>query len=109
MTDKTVLLIIGLAVAHGLAPTMTSIAGDAGFEIPEEAALITSIADGFIWTPLIFMWLGQYLGWIGMAIFAVIVAVFFFLFKQNEEAWEVAAGAAAAEPEAMPAPAPMGD
>ncbi len=89
----TFLLIVGFYVANALAPTITVVAGEAGFEIPANAAQISSIADGFIWSPLAFMWAGQYLGWIGIIIFAVIVGVLFYLFKKNETAWEVAAGA----------------
>jgi PTS system galactitol-specific IIC component len=89
----TVLVIVGFYVANALAPTITQVAGEAGFAIPEDAAQISSIADGFVWSPLAFMLLGQYLGWIGMAIFAVITAVFFFFYKRNEAAWDRFAGA----------------
>ena len=90
----TVMVIIGFFTANALAPTITQVAGEAGFAIPENAVMISSIADGFVWSPLVSMWLGQYLGWIGLAIFAAFVAVLFFLYKKNEEAWNVFAGAA---------------
>jgi hypothetical protein len=61
------------------------------------AAYISSIADGFVWTPLAFLSLGKYMGWFGMALFAAITAVLFWLFKRNEEAWEVFAGASPRE------------
>jgi PTS system galactitol-specific IIC component len=90
----TVMITIGFYVANALAPTITQVAGEAGFAIPENAVMISSIADGFVWSPLVSMWLGQYLGWIGVAVFAAFVAVLFFLYKKNEEAWDVFAGAA---------------
>jgi galactitol PTS system EIIC component len=100
----TVMLIVGFYVANALAPTITTVAGQAGFKIPENAAQISSIADGFVWSPLAFLLLGQYLGWIGIALAAVVVGVLFWLFKRNETAWEVAAGAAPLEsPAAVPA------
>ncbi len=89
----TILLIIGFYVAMALAPIMTRVAGETGFEMPENAVSITSIADGFVWTALVWQEMSALLGWIGMGILAVIVGILFFLFKRNEEAWEVAAGA----------------
>jgi PTS system galactitol-specific IIC component len=95
-----VLLIVGFYGSNYLAPTITEVAKAAGFKVPESAATaayISSIADGFVWTPVIFLMIGQ-MGyaatWIGLAVFAVIVGVLFFLFKKNEEAWSVFAGAA---------------
>lgn len=93
VTVGTVLLIFGFYGANALAPVITQVAGDSGFTIPENAAMISSIADGFAWTPLVFMWIGQYLGWIGVGLAAVITGLLFFFFKKNEEAWEVVAGA----------------
>ncbi len=93
----TVLLIAGFYISNALAPTITKVALEAGFKVPENAqsaAYISSIADGFVWTPLAFLALGKFLGWIGMLIFAAITAVGFWLFKRNEHAWEVFAGAA---------------
>jgi PTS system galactitol-specific IIC component len=90
----TVLVIIGFYGANALAPTITTVAGQAGFAIPENAVQISSIADGFVWSPLVTMWLGQYLGWLGVAIFAIVVGLLFFFYKKNEKAWDVFAGAA---------------
>ncbi|HKJ27163.1 MAG TPA: hypothetical protein VJ965_05970, partial [Anaerolineales bacterium] len=89
----TFLLIIGFYVANALAPAITQVAGEAGFAIPEGAVLISSIADGFVWPPLIMMWLGEYLGWIGIGLFAVVVGLLFFFYKKNESAWDVLVGA----------------
>jgi PTS system galactitol-specific IIC component len=89
----TFLLIIGFYVANALAPAITQVAGEAGFAIPEGAVLISSIADGFVWPPLAFMWLGEFLGWIGIALFAVAVGVAWFFYKKNETAWDKLVGA----------------
>jgi len=43
------------------------------------------------------MWLGQFLGWLGIAVAAVLTGLLFFLYKRNEEAWNVFAGAAPRE------------
>ena len=89
----TFLLIFGFYISNALAPVITEVAGGAGFAIPENAVLISSIADGFVWPPLAFMLLGDYLGWIGIALFAVLVGVLFFFYKQNESAWDKIVGA----------------
>jgi PTS system galactitol-specific IIC component len=107
----TVLLIIGFYISNALAPTITKVAIEAGFKVPENAlnaAYISSIADGFVWTPLAFLSLGKYLGWFGMAIFAVITGLLFWGFKRNEESWEVFAGASPRE-HAAEAPAPQAE
>ena len=89
----TFLLIFGFYISNALAPVITEVAGGAGFAIPENAVLISSIADGFVWPPLAFMLLGDYLGWIGIALFAVLVGVLFFFYKKNESAWDKIVGA----------------
>jgi PTS system galactitol-specific IIC component len=93
VTIGTVLLIIGFYVANALAPVITKVAGEAGFAIPENATQISSIADGFVWTPLAFMWSGQYLGWIGIGLFAVITGLLFFFYNKNRDSWDQLAGA----------------
>ncbi len=89
----TVLVTVGFYVANALAPAITQIAGEAGFAIPENAAQISSIADGFVWSPLVLMWLGDNLGWIGIGLFAVVTGLLFFFYKKNEKAWDEFAGA----------------
>jgi PTS system galactitol-specific IIC component len=89
----TFLLIIGFYVANALAPAITQIAGEAGFAIPDNAVLISSIADGFVWPPLAFMFLGETMGWLGIGLFAVVVGLLFFFYKKNEPAWDKLAGA----------------
>ena len=89
----TILMIFGFYFANAMAPVITAVAGGAGFAIPENAAMISSIADGFAWTPLAFMLLGKYTGWIGIGLFAVLTGVLFFFYKKNEAAWDKLAGA----------------
>ncbi|MEN8241708.1 MAG: PTS transporter subunit IIC [Chloroflexota bacterium] len=97
----TFLLIIGFYVANALAPTITEVAGGTGYAIPENAAQISSIADGFIWAPWAFLMAGTYLGWIGIILFAIATGVLFFFYKRNEDKWDQIAGASAPEPEAV--------
>lgn len=89
----TIALIIGFYVANGLAPLMTDAAIAANFDVPEEAVLIASIADGFIWIPWAFMTLGRFLSWGGPAIMLALLAVLMFLYLRNQKSWERAAGA----------------
>jgi PTS system galactitol-specific IIC component len=89
----TFLMIFGFYFANAMAPVITEVAGGAGFAIPENAAMISSIADGFAWTPLAFMLLGKYTGWIGIGLFAVLTAALFYFYKKNEAAWDKLAGA----------------
>ena len=89
----TILMIFGFYFANAMAPVITEVAGGAGFAIPENAVMISSIADGFAWTPLAFMLLGKYTGWIGVGLFAVLTAALFYFYKKNEAAWDKLAGA----------------
>jgi PTS system galactitol-specific IIC component len=98
----TILLIIGFYVSMALAPVLTRVAGETGMEMPENAVSITSIADGFVWTALVWQQAAAWAGWIGMAILAVLVGIGFWLFKRNEEKWEVLAGASPRQVEEEP-------
>jgi len=89
----TILLIFGFYFSNALAPVITEVAGGAGFAIPDNAVMISSIADGFVWSPLAFMLLGKYTGWIGIGLFAVLTGVLFYFYKKNEAAWDKLAGA----------------
>ena len=98
-----VLLVVGFYGANFLAPTITTVATAAGFKSTvtvasaANATYIASIADGFVWTPVLFLLIGQMGGlltWIGLVVFAIVVGVLFYLFNRNEEAWSVFAGAA---------------
>jgi len=92
----TVIIIVGFYIGNSMAELMTVAAADAGFAIPENAALISSVGDGFIWIPWAFMVLGNALQWIGVVLFAVVTGVFWFFYKKNSAAWEAAAGGPAA-------------
>lgn len=95
----TWLLIIGFYVSNALAPATTQIAGEAGFAIPEGAAMISSIADGFIWYPWASMTLAVALGYIGLGVILVALIVAWFFYKRNSTAWEKAVGWEEEEPE----------
>lgn len=88
----TVVIFIGLMIATGIAPLQTSAAIDAQFVMPESATQISSICDGanpLTWLLLTF---GKLAGWIGWGIAVIIFGVILYLYKQNESAWEIAAG-----------------
>lgn len=95
----TVALAIGFYVGNALAPLMTQTAAAANFSIPENAVEITSIADGFIWTPWAFMAFARGMGIIGLAIILVVVAAGFYFYLRSPKAWEVAAGGPVGEVE----------
>ena len=86
------IIIVGFYIGNALAPMTTEAAGAAGFAIPEDAALISSVADGFIWIPWAFLVVGSAMQWIGVVIFAAVVAVAWFFYKKNAAAWKAAAG-----------------
>jgi galactitol PTS system EIIC component len=91
----TVILAIGFYVANAIAPVMTEVAKAAGFKIPESAAaatFIVSIADGFVWLPLLFLLLAQYLGWFGVIIIVALLAVAWYFYSRKTQAWEQTAG-----------------
>ncbi|HEY89889.1 MAG TPA: PTS galactitol transporter subunit IIC [Thermoflexia bacterium] len=88
----TVVIFIGLMIATGVAPLHTAAALDAQFVMPENTAQISSFCDGanpLTWVLLTF---GQLAGWIGWGIAVIIFGVILYFYKQNESAWEIAAG-----------------
>ena len=89
----TILLIFGFYFVNAVAPAITAIAGCAGFAMPEDAVMISGIADGFVWSPLAFMILGKYLGWIGIGLFTVVTGALFYFYKKNETTRDKLAGA----------------
>lgn len=88
----TLELIAGFYIATAAAGAFTASAIESGFAIPEGAANITSIADGFMWTTAIFSGVGK-LGLIGLILMAAALGVVIFFYKKNEKAWEKIAGA----------------
>jgi len=84
---------LGFYIGTALAPAMTAAAAQANFTMPEGAAQIISIADGFLWPPFLFHLMGRTMGWIGIGALAVLVLVLMFLFRRNPGPWERLAGA----------------
>jgi PTS system galactitol-specific IIC component len=84
---------VGFYIATSMAGFFTGAAQNAGFAMPAGASLITSIGDGFLWTPFVFTKLVQLLGVFGIVIAAALLAVAWFMYLKNPTAWEVAAGA----------------
>lgn len=93
MIIGTLALIIGFYVANAIAPLMTDAAVAANFSIPENAVMITSISDGFIWLPWLTAVLAGALGWGGVAVLLLFLVVLLFFYLRNQKAWERAAGA----------------
>lgn len=90
----TIELAIGFYIASSMAPIFTQAAVDAGFEMPAGAVEITSIGDGFLWPVWLFTNLTKWLGGIlGLVVIALFIAVLWFLYSRNRQAWERAAGA----------------
>jgi PTS system galactitol-specific IIC component len=93
----TVALIVGFYVGMALSPQMTEAARAAKFTIPENAAQIISIGDGFVWLPLVFLSLAKALGYIGLLIILVVLAVAMFFYLRRPSEWEYAAGGPSSE------------
>jgi len=89
----TLELLVGFYLATWMAPSFTKAAVASGFAMPENAIMITSIGDGFLWPPALFAVLVQYAGAIGLVILAALLGVTMFFYLKNSKAWEVAAGA----------------
>ncbi len=88
---------VGFYIATGLAEFFTGAAVNAGFQLPENALQITSIADGFLWPGWLFARLTQWLGVFGLVILLALLVVAMFFFLKNTKAWEKAAGAPAGD------------
>lgn len=88
----TIIIAVGFYIGNAMAPMTTQAAAEAGFAMPEGATQISSVADGFIWIPFAFMVLGGNMQWVGLAIFAVLIGLFWFFYNRNSAAWEAAAG-----------------
>lgn len=88
----TVTLILGFYVANALAPLFTSAAVASGFKLPENAVQITSVVDGFLWIPYVVIAAIQWLGAVGLAALALVIAAAFWAYRRNTDSWERAAG-----------------
>jgi PTS system galactitol-specific IIC component len=91
----TITLAVGFYIATAMADLFTSAAVASGFAMPEGAVRITSIADGFLWPPFVFVSAVQLAGAIGLLVLLALLAVALFLYQRNSKAWEIAAGAPA--------------
>ncbi|HQN05813.1 MAG TPA: PTS transporter subunit IIC [Anaerolineaceae bacterium] len=89
----TLELLVGFYFATGLADIFTQTAIASNFSVPENAVRVTSIGDGFLWPVWVFTRLSQWLGWFGLLIIAVLLAVVMFFFLKNPHKWELMAGA----------------
>lgn len=90
----TLELAVGFYIATGLSTVFTQAAQNAGFEMPEGAVEITSIGDGFLWPVWLFTNMADWLGGaIGLIVIAVLLALIWFLYSRNREAWHRIAGA----------------
>lgn len=89
----TLELAVGFYIATAMAGTVTTAAIDAGFEAPEGASEITSIADGFLWPAFAFWGLADAIGIVGLALIAAAVAAAWMSYRRSPAAWERAAGA----------------
>lgn len=103
----TIVIAFGFYVGTIMAPQFTQAAVDAQFAMPENAAQIISIADGFSWWPLVMMSAAQAGGWVGLTVILVVVAAMLFFYLRNPHRWEQMAGGLHVEP-AMDTPAPAG-
>jgi PTS system galactitol-specific IIC component len=86
-------LIVGFYVGMALSPLMTTTAQTAGFKMPENATLITSVVDGFLYIPYLVISAISALGLLGVGAVLVAVLALLFGFRAAPRAWERAAGA----------------
>jgi PTS system galactitol-specific IIC component len=89
----TITLAAGFYVANALAPLFTSAAVASGFTMPANAVQITSVVDGFLWISYVVIAAIQNLAVFGLILLAAIIALCFWLYRRNTDAWERAAGA----------------
>jgi PTS system galactitol-specific IIC component len=94
----TVFSIFGLYMGSWMAPYITGAAPQAGFAIPEGAAQISAVGDGWgIWTFLL-LWpatVSVAFGWIVAAVVLAVTVVAALMYKRNKASWDVVAGAPA--------------
>jgi PTS system galactitol-specific IIC component len=88
----TVTLAIGFYVGNALAPLMTGAAQSAGFQIPANAHLITSVVDGFLYIPWLVIKAVTSLGLFGLLIVAAVIAALMFGYRAAPAMWERVAG-----------------
>jgi PTS system galactitol-specific IIC component len=89
---STIVMIPTIYIMNALADAQTVVARSAGFEFPEGASTITSMADGGNFIAGLFVWASNNF-WLGNAIILAVLIVVWFLYKKNPTAWERVAGA----------------
>ncbi|NIS83559.1 MAG: PTS sugar transporter subunit IIC [Anaerolineales bacterium] len=101
----TLAAIMGLYMGTWMAPYITDAAPQAGFAIPEGAAQISAVGDGWdiwVWMMLLPATIGPFVGWIVAAVVLALVVVGALYYKRNTKRMDVLAGAPV-EVEAAPA------
>ncbi len=89
----TITLGMGFYIATGMSSFFTSVAQSSGFTMPENATLITSIGDSFLWPPFVFLTAVQLAGIVGLVVLLALLAAAIYLYTRNPIAWETMAGA----------------
>lgn len=92
----TLAAIMGLYMGTWMAPYITEAAPLAGFEIPEGAAQISAVGDGWdiwVWLMLFPATLSQIAGWVVGVVVLALVVVAALYYKNNAERMDVLAGA----------------
>jgi PTS system galactitol-specific IIC component len=95
-------LTVGFYVGMALSPLMTSTAQTAGFQMPENTTLITSVVDGFLYIPYLVISAISALGLLGVGVVLVAVLALLLGFRASPKAWERVAGAEPDEPVVQP-------
>jgi PTS system galactitol-specific IIC component len=89
---STVVMIPTLYIMNAMSPVHTQVAAAANFAFPEGATAIASICDGGNWIPALLAALARGNYWLGHIAVVVVLAVVWFLFKKNSDAWHKIAG-----------------
>ena len=80
----TITLTLGFYCATSLAALFTQAAVSSGFDIPSNATQITAIGDGFVWITWVSVFLTKALGYLGVAILAILTAIGIVILKRSQ-------------------------
>jgi len=80
----TITLTLGFYCATSLATLFTKAAVSSGFDIPSNATQITAIGDGFVWITWVSVFLTKALGYLGVAILAILTAAGIVILKRTQ-------------------------
>jgi PTS system galactitol-specific IIC component len=92
----TLAAIMGLYMGTWMAPYITDAAPQAGFAIPEGAAQISAVGDGWdiwVWMMLLPATISELAGWVVAAVVLALVVVGAWYYKRNAERMDTLAGA----------------